>query len=127
MNIRKLFSAAVLLVVPVLLHPFSWATAEDMWLVWSDYSQDGNPVGISHLTQGEWRTEKFSPGEAFDANFSPALGLDNTGDLWVVWARRPGWWYPRHLLEPPRRRFLERAEAGRRGECPLGVRAGDRL
>ncbi len=86
MKIRKLFLAAGILIVPVLLYPCTSATAEEMWLVWSDYNQDGNPVLISQLRQGGWRTEDFPPGQAFDANFAPSPGIDKTGSLWMVWA-----------------------------------------
>ncbi|MFH1038025.1 MAG: GDSL-type esterase/lipase family protein, partial [PVC group bacterium] len=86
MKPKKMFLAAVVLIFPVLLHPFTSAPAEEMWLVWSDYNQNGNPVLISQLRQDDWHTENFPPGQTFDANFAPSPGLDKAGNLWVVWA-----------------------------------------
>ena len=46
------------------------------------------PISIDHYRDGKWEKEPFPPGEQFEGNFSPALGISPSGEIWVVWAAR---------------------------------------
>jgi lysophospholipase L1-like esterase len=43
-----------------------------------------------HYREGAWREEAFPPAKRFDGNFSPALALSPSGELWAAWAARRG-------------------------------------
>jgi len=48
----------------------------------------GKPISIKHYLNGKWEEEPFPAGERFEGNFSPALGISPSNEIWVVWAAR---------------------------------------
>jgi len=46
------------------------------------------PISLQHYRDGKWEEESFPPGDQFEGNFSPALGISPSGEIWVVWAAR---------------------------------------
>lgn len=64
------------------------ASAEESWWIGRDRNATGNQIRIGHRTAGRWVTETFPPGDRFEGNYAPALGISPSGELWVVWAAR---------------------------------------
>ena len=118
---KEKYLLTAILTLVILICSLSPAQASEMWLVWSDYNQEGNPIYLSRFEQGEWLTENFSPGQFFEANFAPCPGIDRGGNPWVVWAARidespPGIYYSfrkNNVWSDPRR--VE--ESSERWEC----------
>ena len=83
-------ATTAIVIALALAGPAAHAGAEEAWLAWAEPGRDPNPVYVSRLDGGTWKTEICPGAASFSRNYLPCPAPGDDGTLWLVWAAQKG-------------------------------------
>lgn len=76
------------IILSILVFAPSQLSGEELYSIGIGRDDPNREIILQRRRNGAWEEEVFPPAWGFDGNFSPALAISPSGELWAVWAAR---------------------------------------